>query len=175
MTIVLKDVGQDDVKQFKCDMQKAFQEAFERKYGAAKEPVLPEKDIDHALKSKGAVAYKAVTEGSLVGGAIVLIDDQTQHHHLDLLYVRHDRQGEGIGAEIWFEIEKRYPKAKVWETCTPYFDKRNIHFYLNVCGFQIVEFFNEHHIMPDAPEGFIGDGGEGMFVFRKQMKSEHLQ
>ena len=71
---------------------------------------------------------------------------------------------------IWFELERIYPNTKVWETCTPYFDKRNIHFYVNVCGFHITEFFNEKHPMPDTPDDFVGDGNEGMFAFKKQMR-----
>ena len=49
-------------------------------------------------------------------------------------------------------------------------DKRNIHFYVNVCGFHITEFFNEKHPMPDTPDDFVGDGNEGMFEFKKQMR-----
>lgn len=125
--------------------------------------------IDQSLDSKGAAAYKAVLDGETVGGAIVVIDEKTQHNHLDLLYVKYGIQGKGIGKKIWFMLEKLYPDTKVWETCTPYFKKRNIHFYVNVCGFYIVEFFNEKHPMPDTPDDFIGDGNEGMFAFRKQM------
>lgn len=66
---------------------------------------------------------------------------------------------------IWDEVEKRHPNTKIWETCTPYFDKRNIHFYVNKCGFHIVEYIRNMN-----EEGFIGDGGEGMFEFRKYMK-----
>jgi catechol 2,3-dioxygenase-like lactoylglutathione lyase family enzyme len=62
------------------------------------------------------------------------------------------------------------PDTKVWETCTPYFEKRNIHFYVNKCGFHIVKFINEKNFEPDMPEDFIGDGGEGIFVFEKTMK-----
>jgi catechol 2,3-dioxygenase-like lactoylglutathione lyase family enzyme len=62
----------------------------------------------------------------------------------------------------------------VWETCTPYFEKRNIHFYVNKCGFHIVEFFNGLHPDPRDPEtGYtenIEDGGE-MFRFEKVMNS----
>ena len=47
--------------------------------------------------------------------------------------------------------------------------KRNIHFYVNICGFHITEFFNEKHPMLDTPDDFIGDGNEGMFVFQKEM------
>ena len=56
---------------------------------------------------------------------------------------------------IWQAIEQRYPDTHIWETYTPYFDKRNVHFYVNRCGFQIVEFFNEKHREPapnDMPD-----------------------
>lgn len=62
-----------------------------------------------------------------------------------------------------------YPDTKVWETYTPYFEKRNIHFYVNKCKFHIVEFQCEKNPSSDAPEDFVGDGGEGMFVFEKIM------
>lgn len=169
MKIILERVSDNDLMQYKRDMQEAFQKGFERKFGKTKEVVLPEKDIDESLNREGSAAYKAVKGDEIVGGAVVVIDNKTQHNHLDLLYVKHGIQSKGTGAEIWFEIEKLYPETKVWETCTPYFDRRNIHFYINVCGFHIVEFFNEKHPMPDTPEDFIGDGNEGMFVFRKQM------
>ena len=34
----------------------------------------------------------------------------------------------------------------------PYFEVRNIHFYVNKCGFHIVEFFNERHPDPSDPD-----------------------
>ena len=61
----------------------------------------------------------------------------------------------------------------MWETVTPYFEKRNIHFYVNRCGFHIVEFFNSHHTDPNDPDmvDSQGDGQfpEGMFRFEKRM------
>ena len=84
-------------------------------------------------------------------------------------YVKSGVQGKDIGKSIWYAVEKLYPDTKVWETCTPYFEKRNIHFYVNICGFHITEFFNEKHPMLDTPDDFIGDGNEGMFVFQKEM------
>ena len=47
---------------------------------------------------------------------------------------------------IWNEIERLYPDTKVWETFTPYYEKRNIHFYVNKCGFRIAEFFHPGHL-----------------------------
>ena len=61
-----------------------------------------------------------------------------------------------------------HPETEVWETCTPYFDRRNIHFYINRLGFHAVEFFNEHHPDPHMPEQF--DQEDGLFKFEKRMK-----
>ena len=65
-----------------------------------------------------------------------------------------------------------YPQVKVWETVTPYFEKRNIHFYVNRCGFHIVEFFNSHHPDPNDPDaGADNLMNDGMFRFEKRMKT----
>ncbi|MGN0546974.1 MAG: GNAT family N-acetyltransferase [Acutalibacteraceae bacterium] len=174
MSFELIKISENDLKEYKSMMQEAFQKGFECRFGKTDKTVLPEKDIDRSLRANGAAAYKAVVDGETVGGAIVVIDEETQHNSLDLLFVKSGNQSKGIGKSIWFAIEKLYPETKAWKTCTPYFEKRNIHFYVNVCGFHIVEFFNEKHPMPDTPEDFIGDGNEGMFEFVKEMKpTEH--
>lgn len=169
MQVELIPITDKDLNEFKVIAQEAFQKGFEAYFGKTTDIILPEKDIDESLNAQGTIAYKAVIDGELVGGAIVLIDKATQHNHLDFLFVRHGIQSRGIGKSIWFQIEKLHSETKVWETCTPYFDVRNIHFYVNVCGFHIVEFFNEKHPMPDTPDDFIGDGNQGMFGFIKKM------
>lgn len=170
MEFELYPVEAYELKQYKLDMQEAFQKGFENEFGKTDKVILPEKDIDQSLNAEGAVAYKALIDGEMAGGTVVIIDEKTQHNHLDLLFVKYGTQSKGIGKKIWFELERLYPDTKIWETCTPYFEKRNIHFYVNVCGFHIIEFFNEKHPMPDMPVDFIGDGHEGMFRFEKQMK-----
>lgn len=169
MNFQLLQITDNDLKQYKTDMQEAFQKGFEEVYGKTEEIILPEKDIDRSLNTKGAVAYKAIIDDKMVGGAVVVIDNEGHHNHLDLLYVKYGIQTKGVGYAIWKEIEKLHSDTKVWETCTPYFEKRNIHFYVNKCGFHIVEFINEKNPSPDTPEDFIGDGNEGMFIFKKQM------
>ena len=163
-------VENEDLKQYKEDLQEAFQKGFEQRYGKIDKMVLPEKDIEESLHAEGAIAYKVVIGGKMVGGAVVSIDERTQCNELELLFVKYGVQSKGIGKKIWFESERLYPNTKVWKTCTPYFEKRNIHFYVNVCGFQIVEFFHEKHPMPDLQDDFIGDGNEGMFAFEKKMQ-----
>lgn len=61
-----------------------------------------------------------------------------------------------------------YPQVRVWETYTPYIEKRNIHFYVNRCGFHIVEFFNEKHPDPHQQEDGKGDDFDGVFRFEKR-------
>lgn len=169
MKFKLVRVEQEDLKQYKLDMQEAFQWGFEEVFGKSSAMILPEKDIDQSLDTEGSAAYKAIVDGKMVGGAVVVINENSQRNHLDLLFVMNGNQSKGIGKKIWYELEQMYPNTKVWETCTPYFDRRNIHFYVNVCGFHITEFFNEKHPMPDTPDDFVGDGNEGMFEFEKQM------
>ena len=169
MEFLFTTINDEDLNQYKVDMQKAFQKGFEDVFGKTEDIILPEKDIDHSLKEKGSVAYKAVVDGEMVGGAVVVIDEKTQHNHLDFLYVKYGTHSKGIGKAMWDEIERLHPETKVWETCTPCFERRNIHFYVNKCGFHIVEFLNEKNPGTDMPEDFIGDGGQGMFVFRKEM------
>ena len=168
MNFKLLPIIEADIPTFKSDIQEAFQKGFEDVYGKTDDIILPEKDIDRSLNAEGSAAYKAVVDGETVGGAVVVIDQKTQHNHLDLLYVKYGTQTKGIGYAIWNAIEKMHPDTKVWETYTPYFEKRNIHFYVNKCKFHIVEFQSEKNPSSDAHEDFAGDGGEGMFVFQKK-------
>lgn len=55
----------------------------------------------------------------------------------------------------------------------PHFETRNIHFYVNRCGFHIVEYLNKHHPEDMPLEEFECDDPQfsaGMFRFEKQMK-----
>ena len=149
-------------------MQDAFQYGYELVYGEDKEQVLPDKDIDDNLKNPNSYAYEMIDNNEIVGGVIVTIDEKTNHNHLDFLFVSVGVQSKGIG-QIWKEIEKLYPNTEVWETCTPYFDKRNIHFYVNKLKFHIVEYFNEKNPDSYRPLDCYKED-DGMFRFEKIMK-----
>lgn len=162
MNIKLSLVEKKDLPEFKKDMQEAFRlGALEGGYDFdISEEILPEADIEKSLNTKGAAAYKAVDEyGNILGGAIIVIDEKTQINHLDFLYVKKGEQNKGVGKFIWSTIENLYPMTKIWETVTPYFEKRNIHFYVNVCHFHIVEFF-----------GAFNKADDEMFRFQKKME-----
>ena len=105
-----------------------------------------------------------------VGGVVIKVNGE--RGDLELLFVSPHVHSKGIGYAAWCTVEKLHPEVKVWETVTPYFEKRNIHFYMNRCGFHIVEFFNSHHHDPndpDASEQMDENSLEGMFRFEKSM------
>lgn len=168
MDFKLLPVEKEDLVNYKKDMQEAFQQGAMSEFNNLNAQILPEKDIDESLAKKGAIAYKAVVDGEMLGGAIVVIDEVAQYNHLDFLYVKYGTQSKGIGQKIWNEVEQLYPKTKVWETFTPYFEKRNVHFYINRLGFHAVEFFNPNHKDPNTPDDMIG--GDYFFRFEKVMK-----
>ena len=174
-TIQLIKLSQEHTIAFKEEIQEAFQHGFQsysQKNRVEQDnknqwQVLPDKDFYQSLEAEGAEAYEAVNEKGLrVGGAIITVNGN--EGELAFLYVKVGIQSKGIGHAIWKAIETMHPEIEVWETCTPYFDRRNIHFYINRCGFHAVEFFSAHHPDPNMPEQF--DDDDGLFKFEKRMK-----
>ncbi|MDO5849438.1 MAG: hypothetical protein Q4P18_07875 [Methanobrevibacter sp.] len=93
MSLEIKELEKEDIEQFKNDIQHAFQKGATDFYGKIDVEILPESHIDQSLNDERSHAYKAVLDGELVGGAIVLIDENTQHNHLDFLYVNSNASG----------------------------------------------------------------------------------
>lgn len=138
-------------------------------------PIPTDEDIAGSLDAPGAVAYHILSGGQRVGGEVVTIDVGTQHNSLDFFFVRPGVHGRGIGQRAaWKLIEVRFPQTVRWETHTPYFEKRDIHFYVNKCGFKIVEFFNERHADPHDADSDGPPFVDGMFRFEKQMTRASL-
>jgi len=107
-------------------------------------------------------------QNAVIDGTIITIDEKTSQGELGFLFVKVGVQGKGIGKQIWQEIEAMHPNIKVWKTCTPYFDKRNIHFYVNKLKFKIVRYFEyEESNYKQTNHDFEKEGG--MFEFEKIM------
>lgn len=70
MKFILLPIEKADLPQYKSDMQEAFQKGL------------------------------AVVDGAMVGGAIVVINEENQHNHLDFLYVKHGTQSKGVGGRM---------------------------------------------------------------------------
>ena len=174
--VTLVPLEADDREQFILDNQWAF------KYGAIEEfgmrddhleedgEIISRRTIEKSIDAPGSETYRIMLDGRNVGGVVLQIDQKAHHNHLDLLFVAPDAHGKGIGYGAWQAIEALYPETEVWETCTPYFEKRNIHFYINKCGFHAVEFFGAFHPDPDEPEDGSSEGPSEMLRFEKVMK-----
>lgn len=161
-------LNDENASVFKRDMQEAFELGAEAYFGTGYGEVLPEKDVNESLDKANSVAYAAWLDDQLIGGAIVSLAPEEMHGELEFLYVKAGIQGKGIGASIWRKIEQLHPEVEVWETVTPYFDRRNVYFYLNVCGFHAVEFLRDEEMPEDG--NMVNAANEAdMLRFEKRM------
>lgn len=169
--VTLEPISHADLPSFICGLQDAFGAGVTEAFGSRPdEPIPSDDDINEAVCSPGAVVYHLIVGGEWVGGAVVVLDELTQRNSLSFLFVSSHMHGHGIGYRAWLEIERAYAATKVWETHTPYFDKRNIHFYVNKCGFKVVEFYNPYHPDPHQPSIAAPAGEEDDYMFRFEKK-----
>jgi hypothetical protein len=166
--VTLDIAMEDDLPRFRKDLQDAFAIAVVETFGSANEgPIPSDEDVTSSFNAPNAIVHRILEDGEWVGGAVVSIDSETHHNSLDFFFVRVDELGRGIGRKAWAAIEATYPNTTVWTTHTPYFEKRNIHFYVNVCGFHIVEYHHAGHPDPNQQRETDLPGDDGMFRFEK--------
>lgn len=174
--LTLVPVTPDLKPAFVSQIQEAFQVGFEDLNGPWPKTILPEEDVESSFSAPGAEAYFAKAGEDVMGGAIISVKPGGTRGHLDFLYVRVGSQGKGIGRAIWEALVAKHPEITVWETITPYEEKRNIHFYVNSLGLHIVEFFHKGHRDPnqtgDRVGGLPADIGWELFRFEKHMRSK---
>ena len=129
----------------------------------------PSITVDEALKDPQFDVFIITADGESAGGTIIKKEGEGRYS-LDLLFIFKEFLNKKIGTRAWQAIEAHYPDAVVWETFTPYFERRNIHFYLHKCHFRIVEFFSEFHREEhDLTEEFKDVNTSGFFRFEKIM------
>ena len=172
--IKLVPLSDEDREQFIRDNQEAFNYGAREEFGLRddhfeeEDEIISRETIEASID--GGEAYRIVQDGEPVGGVVIRADGA--RGDLDLLFVSPKVHSKGIGYAAWCAVEKLHPEVAVWETVTPYFEKRNIHFYVNRCGFHIVEFFNSHHPDPNDPDRGVEmdeQFPEGMFRFEKRV------
>ncbi|MBR5914766.1 MAG: GNAT family N-acetyltransferase [Selenomonadaceae bacterium] len=163
--ISLVPIKNSEKENFIVNIQKSFKKAFVEEFGDCDEEIISREEIINSFNSPYAVTYNIFCENKIVGGIILEIHENNLNE-ISLFFVNVDCHSKGIGQAAWREIEKIYPNTKIWETVTPYFEKRNIHFYVNKLGFHIVEFYNPKN--PDPNEVDM-PGGEYFFRFEKVM------
>lgn len=169
--ITFRKLTEHDYADFRDDVKRIFSIAVVEAFGKPKgdDEIIRDDEIDVSLYNSKCEVLAVYADGEKVGGIVVKLETETQQHWLELFYIYPDKHGKGLGTEIWQGLELRYPDTKVWRLITPYFEKRNIHFYVNKCGFKIVEFFNKAH--RDINRPFSGnDFHDEYFIFEKVMR-----
>ena len=174
--VVLVPLAKEDREQFILDNQEAFNFGALQEFGLRDDhfeedgQIISRETIEASID--GGEAYQIMQDGQPVGGVIIKVAGD--RGDLEILFVSPKVHSKGIGYSAWCAVEHLHPEVTVWETVTPYFEKRNIHFYVNRCGFHIVEFFNSHHPDPNDPdmaEQIDEQFPDGMFRFEKRIKS----
>ena len=170
--IKLVPLHPDDREQFILDNQEAFNYGALEEFGLRDDyfeedgEIISRKTIEQCID--GGNAYRIVCDGQKLGGVILKISGD--HGELEILFVSPKAHSKDIGYAAWCEVERMFPQVKVWSTITPYFETRNIHFYVNRCGFHIVEYFNSRHPMSNEPDSGVDEQfPDGMFRFEKRI------
>lgn len=172
--ITLKPVREEELQDFKKRIQEAFRIAVEENVGKQDEPIPDDRELEEAFYGSDTMVYHILQCNEKVGGAVLGIHPATQRNSLDFFFISPKYHNEGFGQAAWKAIEEKYPDTEVWETVTPYFEKRNIHFYVNKCGFKIIKFWNEYYPEPHEflkeIENGLPYGCDESFYFEKVMK-----
>ena len=174
LNISLVPLDPADREKFIKDAQESF------KYGATEEfgmrdnhldkegQTLSRKLLEESLNNEKSTTFRIVLDKESVGGVILKLEKEKKTGELDILFVNSNAHSKGIGTSTWMTIEKKYPEIELWITHTPYFEKRNIHFYINRLGFHAVEFIHNRNRPKKNPDEFLGP--EEFFKFEKRIK-----
>lgn len=169
--VTLRLADPTDFDTFKSELQAAFEIGVSEAMGEKSDgPIPSDEDLDHAMAAPNAMVLHILHDNRRVGGAVVTIDRDTHANSFDLLFIAVGNHSRGLGRAAWSAIEASFPDTWTWETATPYFEKRNIHFYINVCGFHITEYYHDRHPDPHMQGATDEPDGGGMFRFVKAMR-----
>ncbi|MBO4779832.1 MAG: GNAT family N-acetyltransferase [Selenomonadaceae bacterium] len=138
MTVELVPTRLDEREIFIANLQAAFRRAD----GTDK---FRNEDLPRFFDRTNAALFNILADKNVVGGAVLIINHETQRNKLSLFFVNADSRNQGIGLAAWRVIEKLFPATRVWETSTSWLDKRNLHFYLNKCCFNAVSIYSSRH------------------------------
>ena len=178
--VTLIPLDPTDRDQFILDNQWAFKHGALFEFGQRDDhlnydgEIISRNTIERCIDAPNSETYRIVVDGRRVGGLILKINKETHRGELEILFVSPEEHSKGIGYGAWLAVEALHPETAVWETCTPYFEKRNIHFYVNKCGFQIdqfwCEYFTPEHEMFEDEKHDPDEAPDEMFRFIKVMK-----
>ena len=128
--------------------------------------VISRKMLEACLDDENANTYLIILDKKKPGGVILKIVKKKKIREFEILFVGSDCQRKGIGTSTWMTIEKMLPEIELWITHTPYFEKRNIQFYINNLGFHGAKFTHERNRSKQSENEFR-DPSRGIFQIPK--------
>jgi GNAT superfamily N-acetyltransferase len=149
LDIILQPLENRFRQQFIKDNQEAFRYGATEEFGLRDDhfeedgEIISRQTIEECLDDKHSHAFRIICNGEYSGGIILNINDITHEGRLEIFFILPALHSRGIGQATWRKVEEMFPKITVWTTCTPRFEKRNIHFYVNCLGFKIILFHSQ--------------------------------
>ncbi|SDG02015.1 Acetyltransferase (GNAT) domain-containing protein [Fontibacillus panacisegetis] len=152
-SIVFENITSEDIVPLTAIMTRAFDEDARIHLGEGRKSG-PEGYDDGGFLEKWALnspteSHKILVNGELAGACILWIREDGYNYlgniFLDVIY-----QNQGIGLKVWNMIEEKYTDTKKWSTDTPGFSKRNHRFYMQKCGFRLVEIQNQGNLEEES-------------------------
>ena len=109
--VKLMPLAADDREQFILDNQWSFKHGALIEFGERDNhldedgEIISRKTIEMCMDAEGAETYRIISDGKVVGGVILHIDNQTHNNELDTLFVLPDAHSKGIGYGTWLPMK----------------------------------------------------------------------
>lgn len=181
MQIRLVPLQQADREQFIRDNQEAFRYGALEESGSIFQPleeggeIIFRASIEASIEAESSKAYRILADGKYVGGMVLNLNLPEEQGDLELFFIHPQEHNKGIGTAAWHAVERLHSDIRIWTTFTPYFEKWNIHFYVNRLGFQIDEFFHKGHWLHADADDEYDEGPDEMFHFVKYVRVKEKQ
>lgn len=123
--VTLVPLTADDREQFILDNQWAFKYGAMEKFGMRDDhleedgEIISRETIERSIDAPDSEVYRIMLDGKPVGGVVLQINKQTNHNHLDLLFVSPEDHSKNIGFSAWQAVEALHPETKVGKPAHP--------------------------------------------------------
>ncbi len=109
--VKLMPLAADDREQFILDNQWSFKHGALIEFGERDNhidedgEIISRKTSEMCMDAEGAETNRIISDGKVVGGVILHIDNQTHNNELDTLFVLPDAHSKGIGYGTWLPMK----------------------------------------------------------------------
>ena len=112
--VQLEPLEKQEREEFITQVQQAFDKGAQDVFGKDIPPAIPRKDVEESLDDPKCKAYHILCQGKVVGGAVVRWEEAERRCGLELLFIRPEIHGRGLGQSAWQAIQEAYPHAQGW-------------------------------------------------------------